>query len=87
MNDKGTDVSLGIGVSLGNDKYALRVVFLQGHGCSGGLLQNTSCVLSFGQPKKSCSILLPAKLVWLLFWDVEKEWLASGARPAMFKSE
>jgi len=36
-----------------------------------------------GQPKNGCSILLRAKLVWVLFWAVAKEHLACGARTAM----
>jgi hypothetical protein len=36
-----------------------------------------------GQPKSGCSILLRAKLVWVLFLAAEKKCLACGARTAM----
>jgi hypothetical protein len=36
-----------------------------------------------GQPKSGCSILLRAKLVWVLFWAVAKEYLARRATTAM----
>ena len=48
-----------------------------------GLLQNTSCVLPFGPAKKQLFNFAPAKLVWVLFWAVAKEYLARGARTAM----
>ena len=35
-----------------------------------------------GQPSNGCSILLHAKLVWVLFWAVAKEYLARGAKTA-----
>ena len=50
--------------------------FLWGRSCSGCPLQNTSCVLPFRPAKNSCSILLPAKFVWLLFAAAGKESLA-----------
>ena len=36
-----------------------------------------------GQPNNGCSILLLAKLVWVLFWADAKEYLARGARTTM----
>jgi hypothetical protein len=35
------------------------------------------------QPKSGCSILLRAKLVWVLFWAVAKEYLARRATTAI----
>jgi len=40
-----------------------------------------------GQPKSGCSILLRAKLVWVLFWAVAKECLARRATTAMLNEK
>jgi len=41
------------------------------------------CFALRASQKAGCSILLRAKLVWVLFWAVAKEYLACGARTAM----
>jgi hypothetical protein len=40
---------------------------LQGRNCSGGLLQNTSCVLPFGPAKNQLFNLAPCKISLVTF--------------------
>ena len=49
-------------------------MFFSGTGCCGAACYKTRPVFCpLGQPDSGCSNLLPANLVWLLFWAVAKE--------------